>query len=97
MDDLVARLRRAHVGSVQQVLGSHILIEAADEIQRLNARLKEEYEGWRDRKERERMRGALQKISAKGHEHPDPYIEGSWFAGVADAALGSTNSGEGKP
>lgn len=30
---------------------------------------------------------ALRLISAMGHEHPDPYVEGSWFAQIADAAL----------
>jgi len=32
---------------------------------------------------------ALREISALGRTHPDPYIEGSCFADIADRALGS--------
>ena len=35
----------------------------------------------------DRLTEALQKISAKGREHPDPYVEVPWFAGVAEDAL----------
>ena len=39
---------------------------------------------------------ALRTISNKGREHPDPYIEGSWFAEIAETALCKVEDGDGE-
>lgn len=38
------------------------------------------------------LEAALRQIESKGREHPDPYIEGSWFADQATAALNPSAS-----
>ena len=40
------------------------------------------------------LEAALRRISDVGHKHRDPYVEGSWFAAVADQALGHTSEYE---
>jgi hypothetical protein len=40
------------------------------------------------------LEAALREIVAKGREHPDPYIEGAWFAQVAETAVADSGSGK---
>lgn len=48
-----------------------------DDIQANKARIRE-------------LEAALRQIRDVGQRHRDPYVEGSWFAAVADSALGSS-------